>query len=84
MLTLGLIFLGTSGSVWAKNKFETEKIKSDETVRVEKTVNRVLLYSNEFEKLEYYTKSLTTADYYLRQSNLEDVFLNLTGRQLRE
>lgn len=67
-----------------KNKIEINTSEIDNTVRFEKTSNRILLYSDEFEKLKCYTKTLTSADYYLRQSNLEDVFLKSTGRELNE
>ncbi len=51
-------------------------------VRVEKTEETTRLYSNDTEKLRALAEKLEGAQYYLRQANLEDVFLRATGRRL--
>ncbi len=53
-------------------------------VRLENTDSRVLLYSAELKALEKISENYRAGDYYLRQSNLEDLFLKATGRQLNE
>ncbi|OHD11009.1 MAG: hypothetical protein A2086_10080 [Spirochaetes bacterium GWD1_27_9] len=53
-------------------------------IRKEASGNRVYLYSNQLIALEDLSKKLNTGDFYLRQSNLEDVFLKMTGRGLNE
>ena len=42
------------------------------------------MYSNKLENIEKLSKKLKTGDYYLRHSNLEDLFLKMTGRGLNE
>ena len=46
--------------------------------------DRVLFFSNSAAELEAVASGLNAADFYLRQSNLEDVFLKTTGRSLHE
>lgn len=46
--------------------------------------DRVLFFSNSAAELEAITADLSPGDFYLRQSNLEDVFLKTTGRSLHE
>ncbi len=54
-------------------------------VRVEETSRNVkLFYSNSLDALRVLTGCLQPGDYILRQSNLEDVFLKTTGRDLSE
>jgi len=55
-----------------------------QTIRQERSHTRILLYANELQELEQLTSELSTGEYYLRQSNLEDLFLKLTGRSLNE
>lgn len=62
------------------------KLKSlcPDGVRMEKTENRAFLYGNSFRDLQSCSEELGRYDHYLRQSNLEDVFLKTTGRHLDE
>ena len=55
-----------------------------QSVRMEITDSRILLYSNTAEPLEKITEKYSAGQYYLRQSNLEDLFLKATGRKLNE
>ena len=59
-------------------------IKRSKNIRMEKTENRIFLYSNKLNLLEKLSKTITPGDFYLRQSNLEDLFLQITGRYLNE
>ena len=61
-----------------------KKLNADEDFRLEKTENRALLYSNNIQALEQASRSMNAKDFYLRQSNLEDLFLQATGRDLHE
>lgn len=53
-------------------------------IRKEETSNRLIFYSDDLKKLETITEKLFHGDFYLRNSNLEDLFLKMTGRQLNE
>ena len=55
-----------------------------ETIRMEKTYSRILLYSNDLAGLKGIRSDLPTGECFLRQSNLEDLFLKTTGRKLNE
>ncbi len=66
------------------NLKEGEKLIKNDLTRIEKTSHRILLFSNKFEQLENISKSLISSSYYLRQSNLEDVFLKITGKSFNE
>ena len=60
-----------------------EKVERKISVpRVEKTGNCYFIYSNDLEKLKQIRDNFSAGDSYLRQSNLEDLFLKITGRQL--
>jgi lipooligosaccharide transport system ATP-binding protein len=53
--------------------------------RIEKTGSRTLLYSQDIAALEKTTERFCGGGgFYLRQSNLEDLFLKVTGRNLDE
>ena len=54
------------------------------TVRQDCSHGRPLFYAGSFEILNALTTKLDAGGYYLRQSNLEDLFLKLTGRALNE
>jgi lipooligosaccharide transport system ATP-binding protein len=54
------------------------------SIRLEKTTSRILLYSHKLAELEKISTGYKKGTYYLRQSNLEDVFLRITGRALHE
>jgi lipooligosaccharide transport system ATP-binding protein len=53
-------------------------------VRVDLTHERPVYYSNEAHLLRRISKGLGHGEYHLRESNLEDLFLRLTGRELNE
>lgn len=59
---------------------DTKEFSQD--VRIEKAEETTRLYSNDTEKLRELAEKLQGAQYYLRQANLEDVFLRATGRRL--
>lgn len=52
--------------------------------RVELTAERAYIYSNDNAFLQDLTLMLQNTNYYLRQANLEDLFLKATGRGLDE
>jgi len=52
--------------------------------RVEKTYSRMMIYAEHLDELNQAAKDLGAGDYMLRQSNLEDLFLKTTGRNLNE
>jgi lipooligosaccharide transport system ATP-binding protein len=56
----------------------------DTSIRMEKTAGRLLLYSDNLKRLEKISTGHNPGGFYLRQSNLEDVFLKITGRNLHE
>jgi lipooligosaccharide transport system ATP-binding protein len=56
----------------------------NKSVRIDKTESHVLLYSEDISVLKKISDGLESHDYYLRQSNLEDLFLKTTGRSLNE
>jgi len=53
-------------------------------VRVDRSPERPVFYSNEAHLLRRISKGLGHGEYHLRESNLEDLFLKLTGRELNE
>ncbi|MGA2172791.1 MAG: ABC transporter ATP-binding protein [Sedimentisphaerales bacterium] len=55
-----------------------------QTVRVDRGQETIRLYSNDDQRLRQLAGRLQDAHYYLRQTNLEDVFLKATGRALNE
>jgi lipooligosaccharide transport system ATP-binding protein len=66
------------------NKDIMKKIKIGRDIRIDKTENRIFLYSDDIRNLEVISKKTKPGDFYLRQSNLEDLFLTVTGRKLYE
>lgn len=52
--------------------------------RMEKTFSRVMLYSQNLEALDEAASGLQAHEYFIRQSNLEDLFMKTTGRNLNE
>ena len=62
-----------------------EKIKSvGKEIRTEKTGNSIFLYSNDLDDLKTIRDNFLAGECYLRQSNLEDLFLRITGRKLHD
>jgi lipooligosaccharide transport system ATP-binding protein len=55
-----------------------------EGVRKEVVLGRLLLYARQWDLLQNVAASLPQGEYYLRQVNLEDLFLRATGSQLHE
>jgi len=55
-----------------------------ENVRIDPSGQTIRFYSNDIEALKSVADQLPVGQYYLRQSNLEDVFLKTTGRTLNE
>ena len=55
-----------------------------EHVRIDRSQQVLRLFSNDFEYLKTLAGSMASENYYLRQTNLEDVFLKTTGRGLNE
>lgn len=51
-------------------------------IRVDSTHERPFLYCNSLNQLQQVAENLGKEGYYIRQSNLEDLFLKLTGRAL--
>ena len=73
--------------IYSDKNLTDDKFQSfnfDNLIRFEHSNSRILFYSNHFEKLEELSKDYKSMDYYLRQSNLEDLFLRVTGRSLNE
>ncbi|MFC1858748.1 ABC transporter ATP-binding protein [Thermodesulfobacteriota bacterium] len=62
----------------------TEKVNPPPDVRMEKTFSRMLVYSYNIKALENISAVFQPGDFYIRQSNLEDLFLKTTGRNLNE
>lgn len=61
-----------------------QKIKSDIPIktRIDKSTDLIRIYSQEQLTLEKLSRTLNAGEYYLRQSNLEDLFLKITGSTL--
>jgi lipooligosaccharide transport system ATP-binding protein len=55
-----------------------------ESVRAEHYQASTRLYSNDSDKLKMVADLIRGSAYYVRQSNLEDVFLKATGRTLND
>ncbi len=92
-----IILRGTPGKL-LKDHIESyvleildENIKMDQLfkkdknkIREDTSLNRPIFYSNDFNSLKEIADRMDHGEYYLRQSNLEDLFLKMTGRQLHE
>lgn len=55
-----------------------------QNIRVETSHDRTLIYSDDLDAVKKIADSFQPGDYYLRQSNLEDVFLRITGKNFNE
>jgi lipooligosaccharide transport system ATP-binding protein len=53
-------------------------------IRMESNHNRQLLYADDFEQIKRISDRFRAGEFILRQSNLEDVFLRITGSNLYE
>jgi lipooligosaccharide transport system ATP-binding protein len=63
---------------------QTLETKSDVKVRIERTQETTRVYCDDDQLLRNLADQLQGAHYFLRQTNLEDVFLKATGRALNE
>lgn len=54
------------------------------SIRIDKSEESIRLYSNESQHLRDLASKMEGAQYYLRQANLEDLFIKTTGRGLNE
>ncbi len=61
-----------------------EKNLDFKLIRKEESEEIVAYYSNDLKYLEDIALCMKTGDFYIRQSNLEDLFLKTTGRSLNE
>ncbi len=52
--------------------------------RLEESDDLMVIYSNDLKHLEELAECLTAGEFFIRQSNLEDLFLKTTGRGLDE
>ncbi|MFP4015224.1 MAG: ABC transporter ATP-binding protein [Chitinispirillaceae bacterium] len=69
--------------IYSKDNFLL--VKSDITAqccRTDESTDIVRIYSEDHDKLRSFAQRLSPGDYYLRQSNLEDLFLKATGSTL--
>jgi lipooligosaccharide transport system ATP-binding protein len=55
-----------------------------QTVRIDRSQETTRVYSDDIERLKAVANRLQHVHYYVRQTNLEDVFLKATGRALNE
>ena len=68
--------------VHSRDVFGTIKNKLPEDVRTDNSSDIVRIYSGDHEQLRILSASLNPGECYLRQSNLEDLFLKTTGSML--
>ncbi len=61
-----------------------DTVIKDASVRKEEAQNLLMLYSNELDYLKRLSENLDPGSHYLRQTNLEDLFLKMTGRKLHD
>jgi len=61
-----------------------ETLIKDVDVRKEDASGMFLLYANELAPLNGISEHLTPGSYFMRQTNLEDLFLKITGRKLHD
>lgn len=58
--------------------------ENKKNVRLEESEEIAVYYSNDLKLLEKIAECMKSGDFYIRQSNLEDLFLKATGRALNE
>ena len=56
----------------------------DVAVRLEDALDMLLLYSNDLDHLKKISGTLNPGTFFMRQTNLEDLFLKMTGRKLHD
>jgi len=57
---------------------------TQDQVRIDRSQQVTLLFSNNIEHLKTLASTIPSGNYYLRETNLEDLFLKATGRGLNE
>ncbi|MCF6293735.1 MAG: ATP-binding cassette domain-containing protein [Robiginitomaculum sp.] len=62
----------------------TKNLKKINSVRLEKYGDTLFCYTNQVHDIVNYLASISGVHYFSRSCNLEDVFLTMTGRELRE
>ena len=67
-----------------KQRFGLIEDAAPKIVRKDKSSESMLLYSDDSDLLVKLTERLNPGDYFHRETNLEDLFLKLTGRELNE
>ncbi|MCX7747558.1 MAG: ATP-binding cassette domain-containing protein [Clostridia bacterium] len=67
-----------------KSDEDAQKYFAEHGIRHEFHNDTLFAYSNDKEKLSKFGEMLKIGNYYIRQSNLEDLFLKVTGRSLNE
>lgn len=70
-----------------RNKEESSNLsvlKANRNFRVDETQETVFVYSDSLDQLKSAAAEMDLANCYLRQSNLEDLFLKSTGRELND
>lgn len=70
--------------VHSNDAFGKIKEKLDRCFRIDESIDVIRIYSDNQEGLQSLSEYLIPGDYYLRQSNLEDLFLKSTGSSLNE
>jgi lipooligosaccharide transport system ATP-binding protein len=65
-----------------KKTAEKLKDKTDAKMRREDAGERLFFFSKDLGRLKRLTKKIPAGSFYIRQSNLEDLFLKTTGRKL--
>lgn len=61
-----------------------DKMTLGPSLRIDKTVETMRLYSDNISNLQELAAQLQDTQYYLRETNLEDVFIKATGRKIDE
>ena len=56
----------------------------DKAIRIDESIEMIRLFSDDMGKLKFIADMLDQKEYYMRPSNLEDIFLKTTGRKLNE
>jgi lipooligosaccharide transport system ATP-binding protein len=64
-----------------RDKFDEN---TQDQVRIDRSQQVTLLFSNNIEYLKTLASTMESGNYYLRETNLEDLFLKATGRGLNE
>lgn len=67
-----------------KDKFKALPAALSKKVRREESGERILVYSEDPKIIHQIADKLSQGSFYIRQTNLEDLFLKITGRKLHE